>query len=63
MEDTVTGLLAEPGDIESLKNATLCVLTDPLLKNTFVQNALTRVQDFSYQATAEKTLEIYKRSE
>ncbi len=63
VEDTVTGLLAEPGDTESLKNATLCVLTDPLLKNTFVQNALTRVQDFSYQATAEKTLEIYKRSE
>jgi len=60
VEDTVTGLLAEPGDIESLKNATLRVLTDPLLKNTFVQNALTRVQDFSYEATAEKTLEIYR---
>lgn len=59
VEDTVTGLLAEPGDIESLKNSTLRVLTDPLLKNTFVQNALARVQDFSYQATAEKTLEIY----
>ena len=60
VEDTVTGILAEPGDTESLKNATLRVLTDPLLKNTFVQNALARVQDFSYQATAEKTLEIYR---
>ncbi len=60
VEDTVTGLLAAPGDIESLKNATLRILRDPILKNTFVQNALTRVQDFSYQATAEKTLEIYR---
>jgi glycosyltransferase involved in cell wall biosynthesis len=62
VEDTVTGLLAEPGDIESLKNATLRILQDPVLKNTFVQNALMRVQDFSYQATAEKTLAIYEKS-
>lgn len=61
VEDTVTGLLAEPGDIASLKNATLRILRDPILKNTFVQNALTRVQDFSYQNTAEKTLEIYEK--
>lgn len=62
VEDTVTGLLSEPGDIESLKNSTLRVLKDPLLKNTFVQNALARVQDFSYQATAQQTLEIYEGS-
>lgn len=60
VEDTVTGLLAEPRHIESLKNATLRILRDPILKNIFVQNALARVQDFSYQATAEKTLEIYR---
>lgn len=56
----VTGLLADPGDVLALKNATLRILNDPALRKQLTDNALSRVQDFSFQATAEKTLDVYR---
>ena len=60
VEDGMTGLLANTGDVNELKKAVLRILNDPSLKMKLVENAKARVQDFSYQATAQRTLEIYK---
>ncbi len=57
--DGVTGLIADPGDVSALKNATLRILNDPTLRNQLTENAKKRVKDFSFQATAEKTLAVY----
>lgn len=56
----VTGLLSDPGDVIGLKNSTLRILHDPALRKQLTDNALSRVQDFSFQATAEKTLDVYR---
>jgi glycosyltransferase involved in cell wall biosynthesis len=58
--DGVTGLLADPGDVCGLNNATLRILNNPDLRNDLIENGKERVKDFSFQATAEKTLEIYR---
>ena len=59
VEDGVTGLLADPRDVDALKDATLRILNDPALRKQFTDNAKERVKDFSFQATAAKTLEVY----
>ncbi|MBP7239625.1 MAG: glycosyltransferase family 4 protein [Saprospiraceae bacterium] len=58
--DGVTGLLADPRDVVALKDATLRILNDPALTKQLTDNANERVKDFSFQATAEKTLKIYR---
>jgi len=58
--DGVTGLLADPSDVDALKNATLRILNDPALRKQLTENAKERVKDFSFQTTAAKTLEIYR---
>ncbi len=60
VEQEVTGLLADIGDAEALKDATLRILENPDLKKQLTDNAFHRVQDFSYQTTAEKTLAVYR---
>jgi len=60
VEDGVTGLLADTRDVNGLTQATLRILNDPSLRMKLIENAKARVQDFSFQATAQKTLEIYR---
>lgn len=60
VEDEVTGLLSSPGDINTFASATLRILKDPALKKQLIENAKTRVTEFSYQATAQKTAAIYR---
>lgn len=60
VEDGETGLLAAPRDVKRLTAACLRILSDPDLSTTLTANALVRVQDFTYQSTAEKTISIYK---
>ena len=60
VEDGVTGLLAPIGDADALAAATMRILNDPELGKQLANNASQRVQEFSYQATAEKTLMIYR---
>jgi len=59
VEDGVTGLLAEPGDVTALKNAVLRVLNESASAQRLITNARLRVQDFSYESTAERTLKVY----
>lgn len=60
VEDGVTGLLAPIGDADALAAATMRILNDPDLGKQLSHNASQKVQEFSYQATAEKTLSIYR---
>jgi glycosyltransferase involved in cell wall biosynthesis len=60
VEDEVTGLLAEPRDVDALAKAVMQVLNNPVMYHDLVNNALVKVQSFSYQVTAEKTLQIYR---
>jgi len=60
VEDGVTGLLAPIGDAEALAEATLRILNQPELGKQLAHNASQKVKAFSYQATAEKTLGIYR---
>ncbi|HEY3384897.1 MAG TPA: glycosyltransferase family 4 protein [Saprospiraceae bacterium] len=57
--DEVTGLLAAPRDVDALSKAVLRVLNNPILHHDLMTNALVKVQEFSYEVTAERTLEIY----
>jgi glycosyltransferase involved in cell wall biosynthesis len=59
VEDGITGLLADVGDAVGLSKAVLHLLAHPELKSKLISNASSRVQDFSFKATAGKTLEIY----
>jgi glycosyltransferase involved in cell wall biosynthesis len=60
VEDGVTGLLAPIGDAQALANATMSILTHPDSGKKLADQAYMKVQEFSYQATAEKTLDIYR---
>jgi L-malate glycosyltransferase len=60
VEDGVTGLLAEPRDAESFSTAALRILHNPEFTKQLTDNALARVEDFSFEATAQKTLDIYR---
>jgi len=55
----VTGLLNDVGDVNGLKNSLLKILGDRELKMHLANNAKIKVADFTYKATAEKTLKIY----
>lgn len=58
--DQETGLLADVGDVETLKNNVLQIINDQALRSKIMDNATMRMQDFSYQTTASKTLDVYR---
>ena len=60
VSDEVTGLLCEIGDVDGLKTAVKRILMDHEFKATLIHNAKIKVQDFSFQATAKKTFQIYQ---
>jgi glycosyltransferase involved in cell wall biosynthesis len=60
VNDEVTGLLCEIGDVDGLKTTVKRILTDHEFKATLIHNAKIKVQDFSFQATAKKTFQIYQ---
>lgn len=60
VNDEATGLLCEIGDVDGLKTAVKRILTDHEFKATLIHNAKIKVQDFSFQATAKKTFQIYQ---
>lgn len=58
-----TGLVASVGDVKMLANHVEKLLfLDSSLRDKLVLGAHQLVQDFSYQKTAQKTLEIYRRT-
>lgn len=58
--DGVTGLKANIGDVNGLTNAVLRIFEDHELRFQLVSNAHLKVKDFSFRATAAKTLKVYK---
>jgi glycosyltransferase involved in cell wall biosynthesis len=60
VQDGVTGMLADIKDADALANAVLHILDDSTLRDSLIRNAKKRVQDFAYQVTAQRTLEIYE---
>ena len=53
-------MLAAVGDAEALKNNVQTLLQDHVKKTKFALAAKQKVQEFSRQETAKKTLVIYK---
>ena len=51
----------DPDDIEGLTSAILEVLTDPEVRKRLVAKGLKRARQFTWDSTAQKTLEIYHR--
>ena len=60
VSDGVTGLLVEVGDVSGLTHAVQIVLADYELRMKLIKNAKIKVQEFSFQSTAQKTLSIYQ---
>ncbi len=58
--DGVNGLLCPVGDAEALKEAVLRIFGNPDLARRLIGNALERAGEFSFRATAQKTLAIYR---
>jgi glycosyltransferase involved in cell wall biosynthesis len=54
-------LLVEPTDVDGLAVAIWRVLSDPGLRKQMIQKGLQRARSFSWQKTAQETLEIYRR--
>lgn len=54
------GLLADPSKKDDLTEAMYRVLTDSRLKGDLVQKGLERVKQFTWEAAAKKTLNIYQ---
>lgn len=61
VEKDITGLLCEVGDIECLASSVLELVNNPDLHKTISKNAKEKALRFSKEATAQKTLEIYKK--
>jgi glycosyltransferase involved in cell wall biosynthesis len=57
------GILVDPHDIDSLTNAIKRVLVDDNLKRDMVTKGLERAQTFSWEKTAQETLQVYRRIE
>lgn len=55
-----TGLLTEVGNPEMLSEQVIKLVKDKDLYNLLAKNAFDKVQEFSREHTAEKTLEVYK---
>ena len=58
--DGITGLVVEVGDVSGLTHAVQKVLANHELRSELIRNAKIKVQGFSFQATAQKTLSIYQ---
>ncbi len=61
VEDQQTGLLAEPGDIDTLTAAVLHFIKHPLERKKLADRAKDHVLQFTYQETAMKTAAIYRQ--
>lgn len=54
-------ILVNPEDEQEIAGAIMRLLTDESLRNSLVQKGLERVKNFSWEKTAEKTLELFKK--
>ena len=53
-------LTVDPGNSKAISEAVLNILEDPTLKRNLEEKALHRTQAFSFQKTAQQTLEVYQ---
>lgn len=54
-------LLVNPEDVEEISQAVFKILTDEELRKKLRRKGLARAKKFSWEKTAERTLEVYKR--
>jgi hypothetical protein len=63
IEDGVTGLLAEPGDVSSLVSAFSALLNDPVKRAEFGETGRERyLQHYTRDALIERTLKFYRET-
>jgi len=60
VEDGVTGLLFECGDVEDLAGKVILLLRDEGLRNRMGEAGKKRAMEFTWGKVAEKTVEVYK---
>jgi L-malate glycosyltransferase len=61
VRDGETGLLADIGDPAALGDAIVRLMSDSMLRERLVTNALRQVSEFSVEKLADRTLEVYAR--
>ena len=62
IEDGVSGFLREPTDPQSLAEAIIALLTDPILRRTISLNAMERVrQRFEIGRIVQENISLYER--
>ena len=54
------GLYFSPYELESLVHSMELILLDDLLRNSLINKGLDREKEFSWNKTANQTLEVYK---
>ena len=57
------GIMVNPYDIDSLAQAMRQVLTDTELRDNMIRKGLEQSKRFSWEKTAEQTLEVYNKVE
>ncbi len=55
------GILVDPEDPNRLAEEIVRVLTDNELKNSMIEKGLSRAKEFTWQKTAEETLQVYNK--
>lgn len=54
------GVLVDPNSVDSIADGLLKVLTDSNLRQQMIEKGLIRAQEFTWENTAKKTLEVFK---
>ncbi|MBP0000099.1 MAG: glycosyltransferase family 4 protein [Cyanobacteria bacterium SID2] len=55
------GIQFDPNSVADLADAMLSVLENPIQRDRWIERGFDRVQQFSWQKTADRTLEVYKQ--
>lgn len=55
------GIMVDPLDVDGFAEAIIKVLDNENLRNTLIQRGLERSKEFTWERTAKKTLEVYKK--
>ena len=56
-----TGQTVDPLDVKCISKAVLQMIENDTLRNSFREKGLARAELFSWEKTAQKTLEVYER--
>jgi len=60
IENGVNGILCSPGDVKSLNEAIIHLLSSPALRKSLSTRAIMRAREFDWQVVTQKVVDVYK---